>query len=519
MTKQRGTAARAAFFLVLLAILSKILGLSRELVMAYKYGANYISDAFLFTFSVPSFIYEGLSVAIIGAYVPIYIELKQRQDGQLKRFNDTLITWSILLSALMILIANVFPNQIIALTAPGFTGRTFDLAADFTRVLSFSILFFLISQILQAYLQANEHFVTTGLTGIPLNLFIVLGTVLSSEEHVQLMSVGVLLAYLSWVLIFAWDSSRLGYRYTPHFEWKNPYVIRLFRLIPPIFLGAAVSQFNMIIARVWASALPEGTITWINYAQRLNSFVIAIFVISIATVVFPSMSEDSSKRDFSALKKTFRSSMNILALILVPISIILIILAEPIVNVLFGRGSFQSQDVIMTAQCLFGYALGLIALGYREMVTRSFYALQDSKTPMYNGIFSVALGILFNFVFVNLMGTAHLGLTISGSLSVTIATFFLTVQLRNKIGNLGGTHMMRSLMKLLFSGLLMSAVTYFGYQFLSGILPAGAMGELLNIALTSIVSIVLYIGIALVLRVPELKDAMALVSGRLKRAR
>jgi len=226
----------------------------------------------------------------------------------------------------------------------------------------------------------------------------------------------------------------------------------------PSVLGLAVTQLNVIVNTFLASYLPEGSISYLYYADRLLEFPMGVFAIAIATAVLPSLSEEAARGDREAVKETFSFALRLTFFVILPAMAGLIVLRRPILNLLFQRGAFSAFSTEMTAQALFYYALGLVAFAGVRIIVPVFYSLQDTRTPVKAAILALVANALLG---VGLMGPLkHGGLALATSLSAGANFAVLCILLRRRIGPLGARRILRSFAKNLAASALMGAAAY-----------------------------------------------------------
>ncbi len=303
-----------------------------------------------------------------------------------------------------------------------------------------------------------------------------------------------------------------GYRYRLDINLKDPYLKKALILVIPVMLGTAVQQVNTIIDRTLASSLVEGSISALTYASRLKDLIISVFVTAITTVVFPMLAKSFSQQDGRQVKRILEQGINLILLITVPATVGIIILAEPIVRVFFQRGAFDSTATAMTSQAFIFYSLGLVGASLRLMLNRVFYAFQDTKTPMLNGVLAVGLNVVLNLILIRFM--AHSGLALATSISATFTTLLLFLSLRKKIGPIGLRGYLKSFLKTLISSLVMGLVVYFLYFGLTAKFIDSRIGELMVLLLSVILGALVYFILCAILRVKEIK---ILVKGLIKK--
>jgi len=279
-------------------------------------------------------------------------------------------------------------------------------------------------------------------------------------------------------------------------------------MLPAVF-GAAVHQINILVGTLLASMLPQGSVSYLYYADRLVEFPMGIFAIATATAVLPSLSRQAAVKDFDALRDTFAYALNLVFFITVPAMIGLIVLREPIVAMLFKRGAFDVQTTRLTADALLYYSIGLWAFSAVRIVVSTFYALQDTKTPVKIAVVSVAANILFSIILMSPL--KHGGLALATSLSSMLNLILLISALRVKLGSIAWKSIFTSLCR----SVVCSGIMGFGVWFVSFmIIPSGdkSLTILFTGVVTSIIAgIILYCISAFFMKSPELNTVLDVV--------
>jgi len=224
-------------------------------------------------------------------------------------------------------------------------------------------------------------------------------------------------------------------------------------------IGISIDQINLMIDKTLASTIEEGGISALTYASRLNDFVQGIFVLSFVTVMFPYISKMVAQHNTEELKKSINEVISSVIIIVVPASVGIMILAEPIVKLLFGHGHFDKHAIEMTTKALFYYSIGMIGYGIREVLNRTFYSLQDSKTPMFNAGIAVLINIVLNIILSKYMGIS--GLALATSISALICSILLAIHLQRKIGSFGLLKISTTFSKVCLSSAGMGIIIYF----------------------------------------------------------
>lgn len=451
--------ASAAIYISMLTLLSKVFGFLRDTVMAAKFGSGMVVDAYNVSSILPSLLFSGISAAITAAFIPTYTKLLSTVgEEKAENFTGKLAGFLIYLSLILVIITETSSGLLVKLIAPGFTEDKFQLTNQLCQIMLPVIPFYLFAGLLTGYLNAKKKFIIPSLAGYPLNVFTIGIMVLFSNRFgIYSLAWGTLFGVMGQMLIQLPFAIKAGLRISLLPSMPNKYIINFSLLAFPVLISTAVSQFSAIVDRVMASGLPDGAIAALNYAYRLNSFVLMIFVSSIATVYFPVFSQLASEKNIKSFIDTFNKSLNITVLVILPMMVGLAVLRKPIVELLFQRGAFDSKATDDTSIALLMFSIGLLSLAIKEILNRVFYSLQDTKTPMINASLAVGFNIIFNLLFIKYLG--HAGLALGTSISSTITVVLLIFSLRKKLGHIGGKKMAISLIKMGLAAIFMGTIS------------------------------------------------------------
>ena len=456
---------KTALLLMIITIFSKIVGFAREITLSYFYGASNISDAFLISLTIPNVIFSFIGVGISTGYIPLYSEIEQKQGGKEGyRYTNNLVNILLIICTGIIFFGYLFTNQIVKVFASGFEGDTLALAVRFTRISLLGIYFTGLINVFGSFLRVKGNYAIPALVGFPLNFFTIFSIILSSKTNVFVLAVGSVIATASQLALLVPFVRKKGYRYNFLLDTKDEYIKKMIYIALPIIIGASVNQINVLVDRTLASGIAVGGISALNYANKLNGFVQGMFVTSIATVMYPMISKMAVQGNFDGLKNSVSEAINLINLFVIPATMGAMIFAEPVVKLLFGRGAFDSEAISMTSNALFFYSIGMIGFGLREILSKAFYSLQDTKTPMINATIAVAMNIVLNLILSRFLGLG--GLALATSISAIFCTGLLFVSLRKKIGPFGMKNTTMSFMKILASSLVMGVVAYLTYDLL-----------------------------------------------------
>ena len=507
--------AKATIGLMIATMIAKVLGFGRELVLASSYGASIYSDAYLTAMNIPVVLFSIIGSTLGTVFIPIYFEVNNNL-GEKKALNFTNNIFNIVIAIciLLAILGFIFTEEIVKVFAMGFEGQVLKITIYFTRITVAGIVFTGLSYVMSAYLQVKNNFIISGLKTLPKNIIIIISIMISAHYNPYIMIWGALIGSIIEFLFQFPFAIKKGYRYQPYINIKEEYIKKMLWLIGPVLIGVAVNQVNAMVDRNLASTLVEGSISALNYADKLNQFVMALFITSIGTVIYPILSKLSNDNNKEKFISSVVQSINSVILLVIPISVGAIVLARPIVKLLFQRGAFDARATSMTAIALIMYSIGIVAFGLRDILGKVFYALQDTKTPMINGAMTMVMNIVLNIILVKYLQLA--GLALATSISAIVCIFLLFSSLKKKIGYFGQDKIIKTTIKSIVSAIVMGIVTYFTYNMISNLLDIGFVREAISLVISVGVGGITYGILVIVLKVDEINIITNMVKTKLK---
>jgi putative peptidoglycan lipid II flippase len=397
-----------------------------------------------------------------SAFIPVFTDLIVN-NGRCEAFNMARSAFR-LLSLILIFIAVggiLLSPLIVRFIAPGFGTEKLLLTVALTRLMFPYIIFIGMVALCMGILNVLGNFATPALAPALLNIAII-GSVLfiapSLPTPVIGLALGVLIGGALQLALQLPALVRKGFRFWEKAQLMHPGLKRVGLLIPPVILGGAVYQINIVVGTLLGSLLPEGSVTYLYFADRLVQFPLGIFAIAAATAVLPSLSRQAAARQIYELRNTFALALRLVFFISIPAMVGLIVLREPIVALLFKRGEFDAAATQLTAQALLYYGLGLWAFSAVKIVTATFFALQDTRTPVIIAVISIAANIVLGVVLMKPLG--HGGLALATSLASILNLVLLVRALRIKLGSLGWRSIALSACRTLLSSVAMGLAVW-----------------------------------------------------------
>ena len=413
---------RSSLVVGMMTMLSRVLGLVRDVVVAGYFGSTAAADAFFVAFKIPNFLRRLFAEgAFSQSFIPVLSEYRsQRSFGEVRelvsRVSGTLAGTLLLVTVVGILAAPV----LIRLFAPGFIDEPHKLAlaGDMLRITFPYLLLISLTALAGSVLNTYGRFAVPAFTPVLLNLSLIGSTLLLSPyfaEPVMALAWGVAIAGISQLLLQL--PFLLQIRLLPMPKWgaKHEGSRRIMSLMVPALFGVSVSQINLLLDTVLASFLQTGSVSWLYYSDRLSELPLGVFGIAIATVILPSLSARHAEASGDHFSRTLDWAIRLVLLIGVPAAVALLILAGPLIATLFAYGEMTGHDVLMAAMSLKAYSLGLIAFMLIKVLAPGYFARQDTRTPVKIAIMAMAANMVFNLMLV--FPLQHAGLALATTLS------------------------------------------------------------------------------------------------------
>lgn len=538
--RQRNTAesvARSAGITSIAVLASRITGLAREMALARLFGAGAANDAFLLAFRIPNLTRDLFAEgALSSAFVPTFVEYLQKKSRQDAAYLANLVATAIIvIVGAVCLLGMAFAPQLVSTLAPGFHNvpGKFDMAVRMTRIMSPFLLLVALAAQVMGILNACGRFAIPALSSSMFNIGslvfgLLVGRVFGPQigiTPIEGMAWGVICGGALQLLVQIPGLVREGFIFRPSFDFQHPGLLHIAALMGPAILGNAAVQINVMVNSNFASQINDpvtgfnGPVTWLGCAFRFMQLPLGLFGVAIGGATLPAISRAAAAGDMDDFRRTLSRSLGLVFLLTIPSSAGLLVIGDAIIGSLFEGGQFRAYDTQQTAAALAWFAAGLVGYAALKILVPAFYALKDSKTPMYISVASIAT----NYVIVSTMTGAtsfgHAGLALStAAVAITGALLQFGI-LRHRIGGIYGRALFSSVMKITFAASIM-AFGIWGAEWLATTwMPAGRGRYLLTLAMALPTGIGLYYFTCRSLKIDEMDLAMAALAKPLERLR
>jgi putative peptidoglycan lipid II flippase len=495
--------------MMFLIFVSRLLGFVRLRAASEVFGRTWHTDAFNAAFVIPDLMYYLLvGGALSSAFIPVFTSyLAKGEEAEGWNLASSFLNLTFLGLVAFSLLGMAFSPQLAPLVAYNFTGEQRELLIYLMRIMFPAVLLTALSGLAVGVLNSYQRFILPVMGPILYNIGIILGAyLLGPRMGIVGMAVGTVAGAaanfsLQLVQLRRWRSN---YRLT--INWHHPGMRRIFALMGPAVISLSIAQINLIISQNLASGLAKGTITALGLANRLMQFPLGVFAMGISQVIFPTMTRQAAVEDWPTLRHTFSRGLRSIFYITIPSAIGLLALGEPIVRLLFQAGEFGPDDTAATAYALLFYAPGLVALSGTQLLTRIYYSLQDTRTPVKVGIQAVIINTILSLGFLKFTSLDSGGLALAYSITNIVNMTSYILRLRKKLGTIDGRRILTCIVKASAAASAMGLVVYQLTEFIgSRIDLAAAAGRIFQVIVPMGAGAVIYFALTLVLRMEELK--------------
>ncbi len=507
--KLNNTTIGGAIIIAFFSVMAKLVGLLRERLLAMHFTGSQIDilDSYYAAFKLPDLIFNTLVLgALSSAFVPVFIRYLKRNAVEAHRIASSILNILLIVIGGLTILGIIFAGKLVPLLVPGFGAEKLALTVKLTRIMFLAIIFFTVSNVFSGLLNSFRRFFTFSLAPIFYNLGIIIGIVfLTDWLGVVGLAWGVVLGAILHLLIQLPEVLLIGWHWLPVLDLSDRGVRQIFKLMLPRTFGLAVGQINQLIIVVIASTLAAGSIAYFNLANNLQSFPISVFGVSIALACFPVFSRALAEKDTAKFQESFSVNFRRILYLIVPTSVLLLLLRAQIVRLVLGSGSFTWHDTIQTAQTLGFFTLSLFAQSLTPLITRSFYALEDTKTPVIISMIGMVVNIVLALILGKIIGI--FGIALAYSIASIVNMIILLIALRIKVGYLDDDKLALAAIRI---GLLSILMGLSAYLVMRVVAPLVNMRTFIGILIQTSVTVVtaggLYVWLSFLFNFPEIKN-------------
>jgi len=428
---------KSGILVMMITMASRVLGLFRTILIAYYFGASKFTDAYFSAFKISNLFRQVLGEGALGTvFIPIYNERVEREGEE----KGKVLIYSVLnllfvVTTILSILTVIFSRQIIEVIVRGYPAETREIASGLLRIMAFYLLFIGMSGMISAILNNFKRFFIPASTSLLFNIAVIASAGLFGERlGVKALALGVLAGGVLQFLVVLPSFFKIVKGYSFKVDFKDPYLKRIFLLLLPMLLGIFARQINSVVDQFFASYLESGGVTALENATRLYNLPLGVFGISLATVVYPTMSRAIERKDFTQVEDKLIKGLNILMFLILPSMAVFTLYSVEVIELIFSRGRYSPEAILITSQSLFFYSLGLYFYTGTHLISRAYYGMKNTKDPVKFSIVAIALNICLNALLISRF--RHMGLALATAVASGVNFAMLLIFFRKKYLNI-----------------------------------------------------------------------------------
>ena len=522
--------ARATGVVGVAILCSRLLGLVREVVIASLFGASRSLDAFLTAFRAPNMLRDLFAEGALSTAFVTTFSKKIQNEGDRSAWGlaNKVATLTTVFMSIVVIIGVIIAPFLVSILAPGFDAEKAALTVVLARTMYPFILLVSLAALVMGMLNAKHVFGMPAMASSFFNIGSIVGGVslgywmdpAFGPRALIGLALGTLIGGFLQLAVQIPSLLKVGFVFRPDFNWRDEGVRKVLQLMGPAVIAASAVQVNVLINSIFASYLQDGAVSWLNIAFRLMQLPLGIFGVAVATVTLPLVSRSAAAGNIPEFRGALAHALRLVMLLTIPSAIGLIILAEPIISLIYEHGRFTAASTLQTAGALRFYAAGLVGYAAIKVLAPAFYALDKRHLPMIVSLLSIVENFSLNWLFTRYLGWGHRGLAMSTALVALTDFVLLYVMMRRYAGALETGKMIKTLAKLLAAGALLAGVCWAAVEFYLGSgSHLATLPKLFAVLGTVGVGVTVFFGAAYLLRVGELQDIVAVLRRKLGGAR
>ena len=508
MSEKGNQAVKTVSFMMLITLFGKILGLVREQLLAANYGTEMEAAAFLLASRIPRTFFDVIFASAISAsFIPIFVEYLQKYGKEeAYRLANRFITVISTVTIVMMLAGMALAEPLTQLIAPGYDGTTAQLCVSLLRMLFPTMLFTAVAFSFVGILQSLDEFNIPAALSVASNGVLILYYIFFNDKFgIYGLTIAFLIGWAMQAIMQIPSLHKKGYRYKPDFHFKDEGLKKIGKLMLPVMVSTWIQPINFMVNTRFASQLANGSVTngelgvsALEYANNLYTIIVGVFVLAIANMVFPKFSRmTEDKKEFGL---AVRGTLKAMIFLLIPMTVGLMALAEPVVTLIYKRGEFDLLATELTSAALFFFALGMVGYGMQNILSRAFYANQDGKTPFYSGLVSIIINAVLCWLLLKPMGIG--GLALAAAVSSTAAAAVLMVPAVKQYPDILDKSLVGQVGKMVLAAAGMLALVL-GCKHILNPLTGRLLGQIILLCVCGGVGVVSYMIFAKILRIEE----------------
>lgn len=501
---------KATFIVMAMTILSRVIGFARDILAAYHFGVEGSYDIYVASVAIPESVFMIVGLAISTTFIPMLSEIRYNKNSEeMFSFSNNIVNILSLISIFIIILGLIFTKEIVNVFVPNFTPDKKELTIFLTRITLFNIILLCINACFASILQVCEDFVIPALLGIFFNFPIIIYLLLFNDVSIVGLAIANVIGNLLRVLVQIPSLYKNGYRIKFYINIKDEKLKSMIILIIPVIIAAGANSINMLVDKSVASGLITGSMAALEYSQRIIQFANTAITTSLVSVVYPIMANKLNKGDKEGFLKYLSKSIVTICMFLVPITFGVMFLSNDIVKVIYERGKFESNAVILTSMALFGYAIQLPFAGVRDILNSSLFSMKKTKVTTINGVIGVVVNVILSITLSRFFGV--LGISIATSVSAIIISILLLNSTRKIVGEFNLKEIFIKVIKIILSSSIMIIILYYLNKIFI------IENSFFIIAIDGVIGAVIFFVLCKMFSIEEFEEALNIIKEKIKR--
>ena len=529
MTNNRSGASgervlRSALIITVIIIASKIMGFVREMVFANYFGTTALSDAYTNASTIVNLFILLFSACISSTFIPIYTKtLRNRGKTEANRYTNSVLTLFAFAGVAVSVLGYFFAPLVCELLMPELIPTAqqgtaqylaelerLNMTAQMAQIMFPTMVFAACTGVFTSLLNANERFVPEQIIGFALSGSVIVACVFFSDSGINAVAYATALTYVIQLLIVL-PFLRGIYRFDPRIDGCEGKVAQTFKLALPAVMTMALDEIHHLVDKNVGISLGDGPNTALTYSYRLITMILGVLVVPVTTIMFSKLSQYAAEGRKKKILQTTKQCLEVLALVVVPITVLCMVQSKDIIQFLFYRGAFDEYSLSLTSSAFLFYVVGVMAFAWKNYLVRVFYAIQDTSAPMKIGLVTVVANVVLDVVLAKVMGVG--GLTLGTSIAGLLGAVLMLIRLRRRLGSFQFSDTLLQLCKVVVAACVAGAVT----MLVSGAVQLAVSSLFVRLAAASAAGLLVYCGMVFLLRVEEVETLREMVKNKLKR--
>lgn len=458
--KKESSLIKSTFIIMIVSVISKAVGFIRDMLIARGFGAGMYTDAYNIAVTIPETIFTLIGLAISTAFLPMLSRIRAKKgQKEMYDFANNVINILFVVSVIFFIVSSVFSKEIVNILAGGFSEEALILATRLTRITLLNLLFLSINACFTSMLQVNEDFIVPSILGLFFNLPMIVYLLVFRKYDIVGLTIANVIGNFLRVVVQVPSLITHGYKFKFFIKIKDNRLHEILLLIIPVIIGAGANSLNMIVDKKIASSLSVGSISALDYGQKLIIFINTIITTSIANVSYPIMANMRNNGDEKGFIETLKKSIIYLAILLIPITVGVLIFGREIVQIIYGRGQFDEYAVNITTAALIGYGSGIFFTGMRDILNSTLFSMGMTKTTTFNGVIGVICNILLNIILSRYFGV--FGIAFASVVAMVITSLLLFRSIIKIEHNFKIRDIVTKIIVIVFNSMIMGTVILF----------------------------------------------------------